>query len=242
MKKINRWVVCIAAILLTICLCSVPVLAAGSAGGRNPAAAEASAEPEEPEIEYFDAVQADNRIATTLYIVGGVFVFAGVGGFVCMFVWYRTNKRRDRSEEVKEVILDEIKQSEEMGRRQRIRKPEPAVQVTENPDLYDTQENDFTAPKEAPIIPSTPVSMQPNEVVVRPRVQAVQQPAPVRPADPAPAVKPAAVQPVPVRHEEPAPVAKPAPVVSEPVRQETPAAKPKYDLDDILREIREGKL
>ena len=161
-----------------------------------------------------------------------------------MFLWKRANKRRDRTQETREGILDEIEQAELRGRKQRIQKARKAKQEADDAalkpeadaDLFNTQENDvFTSKpvelvKETPIVPSTPVSMQPGEKP-RPRVQAepVQQPVqpitvrPVQPAEPKATVQAQ-------------PEAKPAEPRAQDLRDK------KYDLDDILREIREGKL
>lgn len=208
-------------VLLLVLLWSLPVCAADAKSGEN-GTAEAAMLTEEPENEYFGGPETDETLSSTLYIVGGVLVFAGAGGFVCMFVWRSANRRRDQSEEVKEVILDEIKKSEEMGRMQQTRKPEPVA----GRDLPVSGNSEYAVPelppmpKEIPIVPSTPVSMQPAEVV-RPRVQPV----------PVPVQASAAVP-----KQEPKPEPKPEPqTAAEP-------QKPKYDLDEILREIREGRL
>ena len=262
-KTVKFWIKVLMVTVLAVVLSSTAVLAAetggetsavtGGAGGRGSAVAvqdqggetSEAVSDEDENIEFFDQLQTENRLADTVFIIGAILAFAGVGGFVCMFVWSRANKRRDRSEAIREDIFDEIEQAEIRNKKEKRRREQRAEREAEEPlraadDLFDTQENDYfvAAPvKEQPIVPSTPVSMQPAETV-RPRVQQpVQQVKPVQPVQPARPVQTAQPQPaVPVvRPTEPKPAAAPQPV-------QPAAPKAKYDLDDILREIREGKL
>ncbi|MBO5670903.1 MAG: hypothetical protein J6S41_05075, partial [Clostridia bacterium] len=140
-----------------------------SAGGRDTASSAPAEGAEEPEIEYFEGLKTRNHISTTLFIAGGACVFAGICGFVGMIIWRR--RHRDHSAQDKKRILDEIRQEEKRVKEEQRVQAEQSLQVTGRINLYDTQENDFNVPQEAPIVPTTPVSMQPE--MVRPRVQPV---------------------------------------------------------------------
>lgn len=250
MKMKNRALSAVlAAVILLMVLCSPAVFAAGSgtAGGReenlvsqSQAAGEGIPEENEIEIDFFDGLEANNGLRDTLFVVGAILAFAGAAGFLCMFLWRKANKRRDRSQETREGILDEIAQAEQRNRRQRAQKQkvEPVPQSTDEADLFDTQESDFLQArpveiaKETPIIPATPVSMQPDERI-RPRVQTGSLTQPVHPVT---------VRPVQPREKaaEAAPRVQPETKPAEPRAQDM--RDKKYDLEDILREIREGKI
>lgn len=227
--------VLVAAVWIWIQMSTTAVLAAepsaNHTGGRDTAAVapESDANAEEPEIEYFDELKTDNHFSTTLFIAGGIFILIGVGGFVGLLVWHRRSRHRDHSEEDKARILNKIQQAEQRVREQRRQETDAPLQVTAKLNLYDTQENDFAVPQDTPIVPTTPVSMQPK--AVRPRVQPVAAQPIVKPEE-----KPAAPQ-----------AAEPAEKPIVPQNIEQPAAKPaaapaKYDLEDILREVQEGRI
>lgn len=248
--KIKCRIAAFAAAVLLMLVCAVPVFATEGAGGRDEtlvsqSQAEGVPEETEIEIEFFDDLQVNSGLRDTLFVIGAILAFAGAAGFVCMFLWKRANKRRDRTQETREGILDEIEQAEQRGRKQRIQKArkakqeDAALKPEADADLFDTQENDaFTSKpvelvQETPIVPSTPVSMQPGEKP-RPRVQAEPVRQPVQPIT----VRP--VQPVEQKAAEAAPQAQVEAKPAEPRAQDLKDKK--YDLDDILREIREGKL
>ena len=244
-KNSFRIVVITAAVVVLAMLSSLTAFAVSdSTGGRQASlvsqsqAAEGVPDEEEIEIEFFDDLKAESGLRDTLFLIGAILAFAGAAGFACMFLWQRANKRRDRTQETRDGILDEIKQAEQRNKKQKARRQqeEAALQPETKEDLFDTQENDFFAAKpveiakETPIVPSTPVSMQPNEKL-RPRVQtgSLQQP-----------VQPITVRPVQPREKAAEPQVQPAAKPAEPRAQDLRGEK--YDLDDILREIREGKI
>ena len=119
------------------------------------------------------------------------------------------------------------------------REPEPRVPTSFDPDK-DTGElpampvaAEYTA--ERPIMPETPVSMQPQNVR-RAAVQTSVNRAPRQSAAPR-AAKPAAPAPKPVQ-QRPANPPKPAAQTVQ-AKPAAPKAPEKYDLEDILREVRE---
>lgn len=158
------------------------------------------------EIDFFDDLKAERRIRDTLFVCGAALVLLGACGFLCMGIWRMANKRRDRSQETREGILHEIERAEQRHHKMKRRGRHAHAENAPSDAPHVTQESDpvQAAPvqpaEEAPIVPSTPVSMQPNG---KARVQN--------------AVRPQAVQP-------------------------EAEAKDKYDVDEILREVREGKL
>ncbi len=227
-----RAVVLSVALMLMVAFCTFPVFATESTGGRDSTLVQQANEgvPNEKEIEinFFNGLRADNGLQNTLFAVGAVLAFAGAVGLVCIIAWRRAYKKRDRTEETREGILNAIELAEQRNKKQATKpkkrapeKQDEAITAAGQIDIFDTQENDAAEPirlvREAPIVPSTPVSMQPEKprVKVQPQMQRV-VPQEVHRAEAEP---------------------KPAPRV-----EETKPAKPKYDLDDILNEIREGKL
>ena len=169
------------------------------------------------ETEYYDDLEAGNRLRDTVFIVGAGCVTVGVAGMVCMLLWRRAELRRDRVQEDREGILNEIEQAE-IRNRQLENRPQRKAEEMKPENSAVRAVVSFS---DDPIIPSTPVSMQPNERV-RPRVQgdrvqSVVQPVTVMPMQTT------------IRTEEKTVEVK-----------ETPQKK--YDLEDILREIREGTL
>lgn len=168
-------------------------------------------------IEYYDDLQAGNRLRDMVFVVGAGCVIAGVAGVICMLLWRRAELRRDRMQEDREGILIEIEQAEIRNRRVEEQPQNKAVeQKPENSAV-----RAVVSLREEPLVPSTPVSMQPNERI-RPRVQADRT---------QPAVQPMTVLPV-----------QPSVPVRDKATEETPKAQKKYDLEDILREVREGTL
>ena len=169
-----------------------------------------------PEIEYFDDLEAGNHLRDTVFVVGAGCVIAGAAGVLCMLLWRRAELRRDRVQEDREDILSEIEQAE---MRNRLAETQPQKKAVET-----KPENSAVRAvmplRDEPIVPSTPVSMQPNERV-RPRVQGDRAQTAAQPMTVLP------VQPSVKAAEEPA---------------VQPVSQKKYDLDDILREIREGTL
>ena len=192
---------------------------------------------------FFNELKADNGVGRTLFIAGAVCIVFGVGGIVSIILWQRASRNRDSGEADRAEVLDEIEQEERRNRRRREeermrreqmqarREEESRVPTSFDPDK-DTGElpvmpvsAEYTA--ERPIMPETPVSMQPQNVR-RAAVQTSVNRAPRQSA--APASKP--VQQRSVNPPKPAAQtvqAKPA----------APKAPEKYDLEDILREVRE---
>ncbi|MFR5874033.1 MAG: hypothetical protein ACLVAQ_05495 [Frisingicoccus sp.] len=192
---------------------------------------------------FFNGLKADNGVGRTLFIAGAVCIVFGVGGIVSIILWQRASRNRDSGEADRAEVLDEIEQEERRNRRRREeermrreqmqarREEESRVPTSFDPDK-DTGElpvmpvsAEYTA--ERPIMPETPVSMQPQNVR-RAAVQTSVNRAPRQSA--APASKP--VQQRSVNPPKPAAQtvqAKPA----------APKAPEKYDLEDILREVRE---
>lgn len=175
----------------------------------------------------------------------------GVGGIVSIILWQRASRNRDSGEADRAEVLDEIEQEERRNRRRREeermrreqmqarRETEPRMPTSFDPDK-DTGElpampvaAEYTA--ERPIMPETPVSMQPQNVR-RAAVQTSVNRAPRQSAAPR-AAKPAAPAPKPVQ-QRPANPPKPAAQTVQ-AKSAAPKAPEKYDLEDILREVRE---
>ena len=153
------------------------------------------------EIDFFDDLKAERRIRDTLFVCGAALVLVGACGFLCMFIWRLAHKRRDHTQETREGILSEIERAEQRHHKIKVKKAKHVKSAKTKPDPQETQETEFVQPvsvqlEEAPIVPSTPVSMQPSGKV---RVQN--------------SVKP-------------------------PVLQPEEEKKDKYDIDEILREVR----
>lgn len=193
---------------------------------------------------FFNELKADNGVGRTLFIAGAVCIVLGVGGIVSIILWQRASRNRDSGEADRAEVLDEIEQEERRNRRRREeermrREPEPRVPTSFDPDK-DTGElpampvaAEYTA--ERPIMPETPVSMQPQNVR-RAAVQTSVNRAPRQSAAPR-AAKPAAPAPKPVQ-QRPANPPKPAAQTVQ-AKPAAPKAPEKYDLEDILREVRE---
>ena len=193
---------------------------------------------------FFNELKADNGVGRTLFIAGAVCIVLGVGGVVSIILWQRASRNRDSGEADRAEVLDEIEQEERRNRRRREeermrREAEPRVPTSFDPDK-DTGElpvmpvsAGYTA--ERPIMPETPVSMQPQNVR-RAAVQTSVNRAPRQSAAPR-AAKPAAPAPKPVQ-QRPANPPKPAAQTVQ-AKPAAPKAPEKYDLEDILREVRE---
>ena len=193
---------------------------------------------------FFNELKADNGVGRTLFIAGAVCIVLGVGGIVSIILWQRASRNRDSGEADRAEVLDEIEQEERRNRRRRDeermrREAEPRVPTSFDPDK-DTGElpampvaAEYTA--ERPIMPETPVSMQPQNVR-RAAVQTSVNRAPRQSAAPR-AAKPAAPAPKPVQ-QRPANSPKPAAQTVQ-AKPAAPKAPEKYDLEDILREVRE---
>ena len=193
---------------------------------------------------FFNELKADNGVGRTLFIAGAVCIVLGVGGVVSIILWQRASRNRDSGEADRAEVLDEIEQEERRNRRRREeermrREAEPRVPTSFDPDK-DTGElpvmpvsAEYTA--ERPIMPETPVSMQPQNVR-RAAVQTSVNRAPRQSAAPR-AAKPAAPAPKPVQ-QRPANPPKPAAQTVQ-AKPAAPKAPEKYDLEDILREVRE---
>ena len=186
---------------------------------------------------FFNELKADNGVGRTLFIAGAVCIVLGVGGIVSIILWQRASRNRDSGEADRAEVLDEIEQEERRNRRRR--EAEPRVPTSFDPDK-DTGElpvmpvsAEYTA--ERPIMPETPVSMQPQNVR-RAAVQTSVNRAPRQSAAPR-AAKPAAPAPKPVQ-QRPANTPKPAAQTVQ-AKPAAPKAPEKYDLEDILREVRE---
>ena len=129
---------------------------------------------------FFNELKADNGVGRTLFIAGAVCIVLGVGGIVSIILWQRASRNRDSGEADRAEVLDEIEQEERRNRRRREeermrreqmqahRETEPRVPTSFDPDK-DTGElpvmpvaAEYTA--ECPIMPETPVSMQPQNV------------------------------------------------------------------------------
>lgn len=193
---------------------------------------------------FFNELKADNGVGRTLFIAGAVCIVLGVGGVVSIILWQRASRNRDSGEADRAEVLDEIEQEERRNRRRREeermrRETESRVPTSFDPDK-DTGElpvmpvsAEYTA--ERPIMPETPVSMQPQNVR-RAAVQTSVNRAPRQSAAPR-AAKPAAPAPKPVQ-QRPANPPKPAAQTVQ-AKPAAPKAPEKYDLEDILREVRE---
>ena len=120
---------------------------------------------------FFNELKADNGVGRTLFIAGAVCIVLGVGGIVSIILWQRASRNRDSGEADRSEVLDEIEQEERRNRRRREEermRREPRVPTSFDPDK-DTGElpvmpvsAEYTA--ERPIMPETPVSMQPQNV------------------------------------------------------------------------------
>lgn len=197
---------------------------------------------------FFNELKADNGVGRTLFIAGAVCIVLGVGGIVSIILWQRASRNRDSGEADRAEVLDEIEQEERRNRRRREeerlrreqmqvrREAESRVPTSFDPDK-DTGELPVSAgyTAERPIMPETPVSMQPQNVR-RAAVQASVNRAPRQSAAPR-AAKPAAPAPKPVQ-QRPANPPKPAAQTVQ-AKPAAPKAPEKYDLEDILREVRE---
>lgn len=216
----KRWASLLAALLLCVLLCSVPVLADEAGGESSTASAESTPEDASAADGFFNQLEAGNGIGSTLFTAGAVLVGAGVVGIVCLIVWQCVSKRHDRVAEDREDIFDEIEQAEQRNRRraaeqeareyeeriearehdraprQPARRYDPAAVTGEIPIVPDRA---LAYTVEQPIVPRTPTALQPEQAASRPAH--------------APAARPAA----------------------------KPASPHKFDLDDILREVRESK-
>lgn len=193
---------------------------------------------------FFNELKADNGVGRTLFIAGAVCIVLGVGGIVSIILWQRASRNRDSGEADRAEVLDEIEQEERRNRRRREeermrRETESRMPTSFDPDK-DTGElpvmpvsAEYTA--ERPIMPETPVSMQPQNVR-RAAVQTSVNRAPRQSAAPR-AAKPAAPAPKPVQ-QRPANTPKPAAQTVQ-AKPAAPKAPEKYDLEDILREVRE---
>lgn len=193
---------------------------------------------------FFNELKADNGVGRTLFIAGAVCIVLGVGGIVSIILWQRASRNRDSGEADRAEVLDEIEQEERRNRRRREeermrRETESRMPTSFDPDK-DTGElpvmpvsAEYTA--ERPIMPETPVSMQPQNVR-RAAVQTSVNRAPRQSAAPR-AAKPAAPAPKPVQ-QRPANPPKPAAQTVQ-AKPAAPKASEKYDLEDILREVRE---
>ena len=154
------------------------------------------------EIDFFDDLKAERKIRDTLFVCGAALVLVGACGFLCMFIWRFAHKRRDHTLETREGILNEIERAEQRHHKTKVKKAKHIKSAKTEPE---PQEPEFVQSvsvqlEEAPIVPSTPVSMQPSGKV---RVQNA-----VRPQ----------------------------------ISQQKEEKKDKYDIDEILREVREGTL
>lgn len=211
--------------------------------------------------KFFNELKADNGIGRTLFIAGAICVVLGVGGIVCLVLWQRAGKKRDRNETDRAEVLDEIEQEERRNRRKREeerlrreRMQEREENARPQSPAFDPNRDtgelpmiptaaEYTA--ERPIVPETPVSMQPQNVR-----RAAPQP-PVRRTVPAEKLQKsnasaaprtaASVKPAP--KPQPVPQQRPVNAQSAKPTQAKPAASQKapekYDLEDILREVRE---
>lgn len=181
----------------------------------------------ETEIEFYDDLKGEKRVRDVLFVAGAALVLIGACGYLCMFIWRYTNKRRDRTKETRDGILHEIARAERRNQQQQKENEQNQQEVSAKPQEipHGTQENTTFATmpvqdiRETPLVPSTPVALQPGE---KPRVRvsagAVPQPA----------------QPITVR-----------PMQSSAEREllqkpEKPSVQ--YDVDEILKEVREGRL
>ena len=186
---------------------------------------------------FFNELKADNGVGRTLFIAGAVCIVLGVGGVVSIILWQRASRNRDSGEADRAEVLDEIEQEERRNRRRREeermrreqmqarRETEPRVPTSFDPDK-DTGE--------LQVMPVS-VSMQPQNVR-RAAVQTSVNRAPRQSAAPR-AAKPAAPAPKPVQ-QRPANPPKPTAQTVQ-AKPAAPKAPEKYDLEDILREVRE---
>lgn len=260
--RTKRWASLLAALLLCTLLCAAPVFADEADGGESSTSSTDAAQGDTLAADsFFDQLEAGNGIGTTLFVSGFALAGVGVVGIISLIIWQRASKRRDRVAEDREDIFDEIEQAEIRNRRHReaeqgareymeniearehdrmprttARKYDPAAVTGEIPIVPD-RASTYTV--ERPIVPRTPASMQPNGA------QRTAQPAAkrtaARPAASAQAAKPAAqTQKKPAAAQPAARTAAPAKPAAKPAQAKA-AAPHKFDLDDILREVRESK-
>ena len=241
----------LAAVLLGAALCAPLTFADEADTADTTDSTDTAGEDSSGAESFFNELKADNGVGRTLFIAGAVCIVLGVGGIVSIILWQRASRNRDSGEADRAEVLDEIEQEERRNRRRREeerlrreqmqvrREAEPRVPTSFDPDK-DTGElpvmpvsAKYTA--ERPIMPETPVSMQPQNVR-RAAVQTSVNRAPRQSAAPR-AAKPAAPAPKPVQ-QRPANPPKPAAQTVQ-AKPAAPKAPEKYDLEDILREVRE---
>lgn len=184
---------------------------------------------------FFNELKADNGVGRTLFIAGAVCIVLGVGGIVSIILWQRASRNRDSGEADRAEVLDEIEQEERRNRRRREEERMRREQMQARRETESRVPTSFDPDKDTGELPVMPVSMQPQNV----RRAAVQTPvnrAPRQSAAPR-AAKPAAPAPKPVQ-QRPAKNPKPA-VQTVQAKPAAPKAPEKYDLEDILREVRE---
>lgn len=219
--------------------------------------------------DFFDRLETGNGINFTLFWTGLALAGGGVLGLVLLIVISVVSARRRSLEDDRGELFDEIQEAEQRVKRRSSQRPTSAEGGRINPradtgdlprrvyDAYDDNDDDgYDDYEEQPIVPSTPAAMQPNRTP-RPAAQPRRVNAPMedissysdissqstprhaapegakpRTARPAAAKPAATAQPGTPKQTAPKPAAQPKPVAPAPQ---------KFDLDDILREVRESK-
>lgn len=184
---------------------------------------------------FFNELKADNGVGRTLFIAGAVCIVLGVGGIVSIILWQRASRNRDSGEADRAEVLDEIEQEERRNRRRREEERMRREQMQARRETESRVPTSFDPDKDTGELPVMPVSMQPQNVR-RATVQTSVNRAPRQSAAPR-AAKPAAPAPKPVQ-QRPANPPKPAAQTVQ-AKPAAPKAPEKYDLEDILREVRE---
>ena len=184
---------------------------------------------------FFNELKADNGVGRTLFIAGAVCIVLGVGGIVSIILWQRASRNRDSGEADRAEVLDEIEQEERRNRRRREEERMRREQMQARREAEPRMPTSFDPDKDTGELPAMPVSMQPQNVR-RAAAQTSVNRAPRQSAAPR-AAKPAAPAPKPVQ-QRPANTPKPAAQTVQ-AKPAAPKAPEKYDLEDILREVRE---
>ena len=114
MMKTRRWIA-ILAMLLCVLLCSGTVFAEEAETETSETVSES--EDDTFHVPLFDQLEGGNKVSTTLFIAGGALILVGAVGMICLVVWQKADKRRNRMEEDREDIFDEIEQAELRNRK-----------------------------------------------------------------------------------------------------------------------------
>lgn len=169
--------------------------------------------------------KSSNSISSTLMLAGIAFAGVGVAGIIGLIIWQVSTRDRGDGDD-RDDIFDEIEQAEIRNRKMRTAEQQTSAR-RESAERAPAMQAKDTAPLvpdlggytgERPLVPSTPVAMQPD-TGARPAV---------KPQMPQQRTAPRTAQ----------PQQRTAPRTAQPQQRTAPQ---KFDLDDILREVRENK-